>query len=385
MPVPIASDDIVQTLEDADPAGRVPLVVIQPLLEFLDANGLGPGPPSFTSIGEGHSNVTYRVTRGDRTFVLRRPPRPPLPPSAHDVLREARVLRALAGRARVPSVLAVCDDESLTGAPFYIMEYVEGAVLTDHVPDGIDPRRISESLIDALAELHDVDWKAAGLDRFGKPHGYLTRQLQLFAGLWEHNKTREIPAVESIRDWLLANMPRSSAATVVHGDYRLGNAIVRPHGVVAILDWEMSTIGDPLADLGYLCAVWSDPDDPERGMLEPSPVTRQPGFLRREELIARYEQITGRQTTDIRWYQILAVWKSIVFMEGNYKRALAGTTDDPFLAGFGDDVMQLVSWAETLATSQARTSPQTLLSPLWLAEIVLTLLGRKSPVRRTPI
>jgi aminoglycoside phosphotransferase (APT) family kinase protein len=351
MPVPIAFDDIVHTPADADPAGRVPLVVIEPLLEFLDANGLGSGPPSFTPIGDGHSNVTYRVDRGEMTFVLRRPPRPPLPPSAHDVLREARVLRALAGRARVPAVLAVCDDESVIGAPFYIMEHVDGAVLTDHVPEWIDPRRVSESLVDALAELHDVDWNAAGLDRFGKPYGYLARQLQLFAGLWEHHKTREIPAVESIRDWLIANMPRSSAATVVHGDYRLGNAIVDRHGVVAILDWEMSTIGDPLADLGYLCALWSDPDDPARGSLEPSPVTRQPGFLQREELIARYEQITGRRTTNIRWYETLAVWKAIVFMEGNYKRALAGTTDDPFLATFGHGVMQLVSWAETLATS----------------------------------
>jgi aminoglycoside phosphotransferase (APT) family kinase protein len=351
MPVPIAFDDIVQTLADADPAGRVPLVVIEPLLEFLDANGLGSGPPSFTPIGEGHSNVTYRVARGDTTFVLRRPPRPPLPPSAHDVLREGRVLRALAGRARVPSVLAVCDDESLIGAPFYIMEHVEGAVLTDHVPDGIRPRRISDSLIDALAELHAVDWRAAGLDRFGKPHDYLARQLQRFASLWEHNKTRNIPAVESIRDWLIANMPQSSAATIVHGDYRLGNAIVDRHGVVALVDWEMSTIGDPLADLGYLCALWSDVNDPERGTLEPSPVTRQPGFLRREELIARYEQITGRPITHIRWYQTLAVWKAIVFMEGNYKRALAGTTDDPVLASFGEGVRQLVSWAETIVSS----------------------------------
>jgi aminoglycoside phosphotransferase (APT) family kinase protein len=356
MPVPIALDDIVPTRADADPAGRVPLVVIEPLLEFLDANGLGSGPPSITPIGDGHSNVTYRIERGDTTFVFRRPPRPPLPPSAHDVLREARMLRALAGRARVPSVLAVCDDPSLLGAPFYIMEYVEGAVLTDHVPESIDPRRASESLVDALAELHEVDWQAAGLGRFGNPDGYLSRQLQRFAGLWERNKTREIPAVESIRDWLIANMPESSAATVVHGDYRFGNAIVGRHGVVAILDWEMSTIGDPLADLGYLCALWSDADDPERGILEPSPVTRQPGFLRREELIARYEQIAGRRTTDIRWYQALAVWKAIVFMEGNYKRALAGTTDDPFLAAFGEGVMQLVSWAETLVSSQAETN-----------------------------
>jgi aminoglycoside phosphotransferase (APT) family kinase protein len=356
MPVPIASDDIVRTRDEADPSGRVPLIVLEPLLTFLDAHDLGSGEAELTPIGEGRSNVTYLVTRGEARFVLRRPPRPPLPPSAHDVVREARVLSALAGHAPVPTVLAVCETEAVIGAPFYLMEMVDGHVINDSLPSGLDPRRISESLIDALVDMHRLDWRASGLEGIGKPTGYLERQLRRFLGLWEHNKTRELPAVESVGRWLGDNMPQSPAATLVHGDYRLGNAVVNGHRVVAILDWEMATIGDPLADLGYLCALWSDREDPEPGMFEPSPVTRQEGFLTRHELIARYEEHARRSASDIRWYQTLALWKAIVFMEGNYKRAVEGATDDEFLASFGDGVIQLAERAEAL-THERRAWP----------------------------
>ena len=352
MPVPIASDDIVRTRGDIDPAGRRPLVVIDPLLAFLDAHDLGEGEAEFTPIGDGRSNVTYLVTRGETRFVLRRPPRPPLPPSAHDVAREARVLIALDGHVPVPKVLAVCASETVIGAPFYVMEMVDGHVVTDSLPGGVDPRRISESLIDALVDMHRLDWVAAGLDGIGRPTGYLERQLRRFLGLWEHNKTRELPAVEAVGRWLATNMPASPAATLVHGDYRLGNAIVDDRHVVAILDWEMATIGDPLADLGYLCAMWSDRGDPELSTFEPSPVTRQPGFPTRLELAARYEERSGRSASAIRWYETLALWKAIVFMEGNYKRACEGASDDAFLASFGDGVIQLAQRAEALTNER---------------------------------
>jgi aminoglycoside phosphotransferase (APT) family kinase protein len=266
------------------------------------------------------------------------------------------VLGALQGQARVPEVLAVCDDEGVIGAPFYVMSRVDGEVITDSIPPALDTvedrRRMGESLVDALVEVHAVDWQAAGLEGFGKPTGYLERQLRRFIGLWEHNKTREIDAVESVGAWLKANLPESPPATIVHGDFRLGNTIVSgtsPAEVIAILDWEMATIGDPLADLGYLSTLWTDRDDPDLGMFELSAVTRQEGFPRREELIARYEERSGRAMTDIRWYQTLALWKSIVFMEGNYKRAVSGTTDDPYLAAFGDGVIMLAERAEALA------------------------------------
>ena len=163
----------------------------------------------------------------------------------------------------------------MIGAPFYVMERVEGHVVTERVPAALDSledrRRIGEELVDALVEIHAVDWRAAGLEGFGKPTGYLERQLRRFLGLWEHNRTREIPAVESVGEWLKSTCRSPARPTVVHGDYRLGNTMFAPDAparLVAVLDWEMATIGDPLADLGYLCTLWVDRDDPPRGMFE---------------------------------------------------------------------------------------------------------------------
>jgi aminoglycoside phosphotransferase (APT) family kinase protein len=353
----IAPDDVVRTREQAQLNERPPLLVLEPLAAFLDEAGIGAGEIEVEPVGEGHSNVTYLLRREGCEVILRRPPRPPLPPSAHDVLREARVLRALGPTpARVPDVLAVCDDDAVIGAPFFVMQKVEGHVVTSAVPPSLDTledrRRMGEELVDALVEVHAVDWRAAGLEGFGRPTGYLERQLRRFLGLWEHNRTREIPAVESVAEWLKANLPESAPATIVHGDYRLGNTMIGPDPparLVAIFDWEMATIGDPLADLGYLCTLWIDRGDPSLGMFELSGVTRQEGFPLRAELIARYEQRSGRPMTDIRWYQTLALWKSIVFMEGNYKRAVAGTTDDPYLKGFGEGVVELAQRAEAIA------------------------------------
>ncbi len=359
MPFDIAPDDIVRTHAEAEGNERVPLVVTEPLMAFLDAAGLGEGELSIQPVGDGHSNVTYVVRRQDGTeVVLRRPPRPPLPPSAHDVLREARVISSLDGRGvRVPKVLAVGDDESVIGSPFYVMEKVEGVVMADSLPDQFatpeERRRIADELIDALVEMHGADWRAAGLEGFGKPQGYLERQLRRFTGLWEHNKTREISAVETVGEWLRSNLPESGEATVVHGDFRLGNTMyahAAPARLIAIFDWEMATIGDPLADVGYLCALWTQADDPSGGLREHlGKVTRQEGFPTRDELVARYEERSGRSVADMRWYMTLAVWKSIVFMEGNYKRAVSGTTDDPYLKQFGDGVVELAQQAEALA------------------------------------
>jgi aminoglycoside phosphotransferase (APT) family kinase protein len=353
----IAPDDVVRTHEDAEGNAREPLLVLEPLKRFLDERGLGAGDIDVEPIGEGHSNVTFVISRDDGwEAVIRRPPRGPLPPSAHDVLREARVIGAIAGHARVPPVVATCDDVAVIGAPFYVMARVDGHVVTNAVPPGFDNpeqrRRIGEELVDGLVEVHAVDWQACGLEGFGKPTGYLERQVRRFSGLWEHNRTREIPAVERVGEWLRTNMPESGPATIVHGDYRLGNTMIAPDPparLVAIFDWEMATIGDPLADLGYLSTLWVDRDDPPLGMFELSAVTREEGFPSRTELLARYEERSGRAMTDIRWYRTLALWKSLVFMEGNYKRAVAGSTDDPYLKGFGEGVLQLAARAEETA------------------------------------
>jgi aminoglycoside phosphotransferase (APT) family kinase protein len=354
----MAPDDVVRTAAEAQANARPPLLVLEPLKEFLDERGLGAGEIEASPVGEGHSNVTYLIRREGAQMVLRRPPRPPLPPSAHDVLREARLLTALRDTpARVPHVLAVCSDPATIGSPFYVMEFIEGEVMVASIPPALDVpdqrSQIAEQLISALAEIHAVDWVAAGLEGFGKPTGYLERQLRRFKGLWEINKTREIPAVERVGSWLERNLPSSGQATIVHGDYRLGNTIFAPGPparLEAVLDWEMATIGDPLADLGYLCMMWTETDDPAGGLREAlGAITRREGFPNRQWLIERYEQLTGRSMRDLRWYTSLALWKSVVFMEGNYKRALAGTTDDPYLKTFGDGVLELAHQAEAVA------------------------------------
>jgi aminoglycoside phosphotransferase (APT) family kinase protein len=350
MPVSLAPDDVVRTHVEAAANAREPLIVLEPLTQSLATSGLDASEDlTATPIGEGHSNVTFALSTG---VVLRRPPRGPLPPSAHDVLREARLLRALESTpVRVPRVLMVCDDPTVIGAPFYVMERVTGEVITDAIPAALDDpeqrSRIAAELIDALIELHGIDWTRLGLEGFGKPTGYLERQLRRFGGLWEHNRTRELPQVEEVGRWLAANMPQSPPATVVHGDFRLGNAMFAadaPARLVAIFDWEMATIGDPLADVGYMLMHWTEPGD-QLGKFNLNNVTLRPGFPTRAELIDRYEERSGRSVQALDWYVTLALWKAIVFMEGNYKRAVAGSTDDPYLKSFGDGVVEIAERA----------------------------------------
>jgi aminoglycoside phosphotransferase (APT) family kinase protein len=350
MPQTLAPDDIVATPEQGAANAREPLLVLEPLREFLAGAGLdAPADLSPVPIGDGHSNVTFKLSTG---VVLRRPPRGPLPPSAHDVLREAWLLRALqATIVRTPKVLASCEDPSVIGAPFFVMEFVGGDVITDSLPPALDSpaqrANVAWELIDSLVEVHAVDWTAAGLTDFGRPSGYLERQLRRFKGLWEHNRTREVPEIDEVAAWLAANMPESPPATIVHGDYRVGNTIFAngaPARLVAILDWEMATIGDPLADLGYMLTHWRQPDDP------PVPfslheLTKLPGFPTRAEVVSRYEERSGRSMTALPFYMTLALWKAAVFMEGNYRRATAGSTDDPYLKSFGDAVVMLAQRA----------------------------------------
>ena len=361
----MAAPDLVDTREEAEKLDPPPLIVREALEAYLDEHGLGSGRLEAERIGEGHSNLTFLIERGGERFVVRRPPRPPIPPSAHDVLREARMLSAIQDtEARVPKVLAACEDESVLGLPFYVMNYIEGTVITGDVPEFLanpdDRRHISTELIDSLAEVHAVDWQACGLEGFAKPTGYLDRQLKRFNGLWEHNKTRELPLVQEVGDWLAKNKPESPATTIVHGDYRLGNTMFAsesPARLVAIFDWELCTLGDPLADVGYLSVSWSRKSDvmPEN-MFDQLTVTHGEGFFERDELVAYYEERTGRSMSDLRWYQALALWKSAVFMEGNYKRWVAGASDDPYLGLFDKGVPQLAEAAHTITKMPAPTT-----------------------------
>jgi aminoglycoside phosphotransferase (APT) family kinase protein len=357
----MSSSAIVDTHADAAELELAPLLIREPLAAFLDQHGLAPGggPLDAEPVGEGHSNVTYVIRRGEHELVLRRPPRPPLPPSAHDVLREAWLLRAVEGQpVRTPRVLATCADEGVIGAPFYLMEKVEGDVITTQVPPALDTPdqrvRIADELVDALVEVHAVDWRACGLEGYGKPTGYLERQLRRFGGLWEHNKTREITTLDRVTEWLTANCPESGAATIVHGDYRLGNAMFAPGAsgraaLVAIFDWELATICDPLADVGYLAATYAQAGEAEGTIFSLGAVTTQAGFPTRAELIARYEERSGRSMSNVAWYATLALWKAAIFLEGSYRRLLAGTTDDPFFKLLDKGVPQLAEHAWAVA------------------------------------
>jgi aminoglycoside phosphotransferase (APT) family kinase protein len=344
-----ASRDVVRTPAEAAELVRPPLLVLEALEAYLDLHGLGAGPAEATPLAGGHSNATFLVRRDGCELVVRRPPRPPIPPGAHDVLREGRVLQALEHTpVPVPRVLAMCEDRGVIGVPFMVMEYVDGCVLGDTLPAALDQpgqrQRIAQELIDAVAAVHSLDIAASGLDWLGRPSGYLERQLRRFSGSWEVNRTRDLPAMHELERLLRERMPESPPTTLVHGDPRLGNAIFStraPARLCALLDWEMSTLGDPLADLGYLLVSWTDVRDPSPPMFHLSTVTGTAGFPTRDELVTMYEARTGRRVVNLQWYTALACWKSAVFMEGNYRRALNGMSDDPFVLGFRFGVDEL--------------------------------------------
>ena len=349
--------ETVRTPEEAAALESPPLLVLEPVQAWLDAQGLGAGPLAWERIGDGQSNVTYRIRRGPETFVLRRGPRPPLPRSTHDMVREARIQQMLgAAGLPVPEILAVCEDESLLGVPFYVMAHLEGLVITDAVPPALSaPEQraaTSAALVDFLVQLHGVDTTAGPLASFGRADGYLSRQVQRFAGLWEVNTTRSLSDVGLLAEWLADNMPDSQAAAVLHGDFRLGNLMFAPSAparVLAALDWEMAAIGDPLADLGYLTATYAEPGSATSPM-ELTSVTRAPGYLTRAQLVDRYRAGTGLEVEALPWYQALALWKAAIFCEAIYTRWLRGQRPgDRFAPALEAGVPQLLADARKAA------------------------------------
>jgi aminoglycoside phosphotransferase (APT) family kinase protein len=352
--------EIVERRSDADDARRPPLLVLDPVRSFLDEQGLGSGALQARRIGEGGgSNFSFLLEREDGTrYVLRRPPRPPLPPSAHDVVREAGLQLALAPlRIRVPNIRAVCEDDSLLGVPFYVMDYVDGHVITTALPPPLDHdpaarRGLADDLVDTLVEIHAADVSVPALAAFSRPGNYNDRQVRRFSQLWELNQTRELPSVVNVGDWLAANVPEQLPATVVHGDYRLGNMIVtheQPERVAAVLDWEMGAIGDPRADVGYLVATYSEPGG-RANPLGTSPVTATDGFPTRSELVERYASRSGRGVEPLAWFEALALWKAAVFCEAIYGRYVRGelTADDGGASRFESGVPLLAETAAEL-------------------------------------
>lgn len=298
--------------------------------------GAGAGQLRFELIGDGRSNLTYRVWNEAGPWVLRRPPLGHIVATAHDMAREFRVLGGVAKAGfPAPRPIALCTDPDVNGHPFYVMEYVEGVILVDQLPEGYAPtvaerRSLSASFAATLARLHAIDYEAVGLGDFGRPEGYLARQVRRWSQQWEANKTRELPAIDEMRRRLERALPQKSDSTIVHGDYRLGNIILDRGDagcIRAVLDWEMSTLGDPLADVGYTLAYWRGPEDrrPRPGSIRQyAQVTAHEGFFSRDELIAAYERESGRDVSDIDFYEFFAYYKLAVITEGIYRRTLEG-------------------------------------------------------------
>ncbi|MDQ6645380.1 MAG: phosphotransferase family protein [Chloroflexota bacterium] len=337
-----------------------PLIDEENLRRYLAQSLPGEDTPlEIERISGGHSNETFYIQRGNQQWVLRRPPRGPLLPTAHDVLREYRVLKALnTTTVPTPRALLACDDTSIIGAPFYLMERVAGIVVRHELPpyatDTVGRRTVSKALLDALVALHSVDWRAVGLGDFGKPEGYLERQLRRWGGQLEKSRQRPLSDLDAVTVWLSEHMPTSGPATIVHGDYRLDNVMLahdEPR-VVAIFDWEMATIGDPLADVGYLLSFWREPGDPVPEFASDAwRIMEQPGFLSRAEVTQYYAERTGRTVREMAFYQALAIWKLAILLEGSYSRHRSGMTDDPFFAQLGEGVPALARRALSVCNS----------------------------------
>jgi len=311
-------------------------------------------PLSFERISGGHSNLTYGVrdAAGQR-WALRRPPLGKRLGSAHDMGRENKVVSALASTAvPVPPVVGLCEDESVNGAPFYVMEFIEGPILrglaeAEVFPDEADRRAIGERVVDTLVEIHAVDPDAVGLGELGRKEDYVARQLHRWQGQWEKSKTRELPAVDTVHERLAARIPEQGPATIVHGDYRLDNMILTPQGeVAAVVDWELCTLGDPLADVGLLMVYWPEPGEELVALGQPA--TLAPGFPNREDLRARYAERSGRDLSELDFFVALGYWKLAIILEGVYARYAAGQYGkvDPGIEEFARLVERLADAAE---------------------------------------
>ncbi|MGH2812136.1 MAG: phosphotransferase family protein [Actinomycetota bacterium] len=319
------------------------------------------GPFEIERLGQGQANLTFLIRGEGWELVLRRPPRGDLPPTAFDVTREYRVMRALHDHRApvpVPAPLELCKDQEVIGAPFYLMDRVDGHVVRTELPTELssleDRGQMAHQLADTLAELHSLDYREIGLEGFGKPAGYLGRQLRRMNQLWELARFREIPEIDQTAAWLSDNLPAESRHTVVHGDYKLDNVIFAPAAparLIAVVDWEMSTLGDPLADLGWMLYFWREPGDPELG-LAASTVTHLEGFPRRGQIMSRYSTRTKADTSRILWYVALAGWKIAIIMEGSYRRFKAGITDHPAFEALEEAVPALARRAALAARGE---------------------------------
>lgn len=310
----------------------------------------GSADVSFAQFPGGKANLTYLAVVEDDEYVLRRPPLGEFAPGAHDMEREYRVLSSLwQAYPKAPRALHFCGDPEVMGAPFFVMERRTGWVVRDEWPREIgkeERHRAAGSLVDGLAELHRVDVSTVGLEDFGKPAGFVERQVEGWAARWARAQTRPIPAMEAVADRLRGSVPAPQAATLLHNDYKLDNTMIGTRGeVVAVLDWDMATTGDPLADLGTMLAYWSAPDDATHSLFAADGVALAP-YMGRDDAALRYGGASGFDLSAIEFYLALAYFRIAVIVEQIYARYAAGHTTDPRFAGMGEIVPELAAAAQ---------------------------------------
>ncbi len=309
------------------------------------------GALSVRQFPSGHSNLTYALQVGEREFVLRRPPFGANIKTAHDMAREYKIFSHLHPvYGKVPRSLLYCDDESVIGAPFYVMERVRGIILRAKPPQGLAltpavMRDLSLAFVDNLAAIHAVDYRAAGLGDLGKPEGYVARQVRGWTERYVNAKTDDVPDIERVATWLAdaEHQPRDSGAALIHNDYKYDNLVLDPNHlrILAVLDWEMATIGDPLMDLGTALGYWVEANDPAELRAIAFCLTMLPGNLTREEIVERYARASGRDVSHIRFYYVYALFKIAVIAQQIYNRYKQGHSQDPRFANMIDVVRAL--------------------------------------------
>jgi len=333
---------------------RLPDILVDESLDLAAALELEQFPG-------GHSNLTYLVRFGGREFVLRRPPFGPVAPTAHDMPREHKLLSAINPVFPLaPRPYLLCEDPSVIGAPFYLMERRHGLVVRREIPLEIGDdlglrRRISESVVDTMAALHAVKI-TNGLSAIGKPVGFMQRQIKGWSDRWQRAKHTEVTEIDAVVKWLTDRLPDDpdpkNPPTLVHNDFKLDNVMLdytNPSRVVAVLDWEMCTVGDPLADVGLLLCYWAEKGDPEARRESISPVTTEPGWMTRQEIVERYAETTGRDVSRIAFYETFALFKIAVVLQQIYIRYLKGQTHDERFKDFDRRVSGLAQAAWDLA------------------------------------
>jgi aminoglycoside phosphotransferase (APT) family kinase protein len=335
-------------------------LAIAGLAEYL--KGKIPGVEAGITVEQfpnGHSNLVYLVETGGKEYVLRRPPLGPVAPKAHDMAREYKVLHAVHPHfPEAPQVFLLCEDPSVTGGVFFLMERRHGVVIRDSVPASLAAipgyeRTVSEAFIDCLVRLHSVDVSLPDVKALGKPEGFVERQVKGWADRWNRAKTEDYPEMTRVVEWLQNRLPTSLGASLVHNDYKLDNVMMHPSGtrVEAVLDWEMTTLGDPLADLGLTLCYWvwasiAAKDDPHPA----TPViTTEPGWYSRDEFLDRYAKQTGRDLTNVGYHEVLGIFKLAVILQQIYYRFHEGQTKDERFRRFDARVKGLVQLSAELA------------------------------------